>query len=111
MIQSDASLNRRENLVRFLRGERFAEADLHSREVLGKLGFNRQEIEFLEHRPWADLPLLYAQKYVDLLRDETNPFVAGLDRLDHIAVGDFLKRENASAASVDSSAAPVRRYR
>jgi monoamine oxidase len=92
---------RRENLVRFLRGERFDEADLHSRVVLGKLGFNQREIAFLADRPWADLPLLYAEKYVDLLRDETNPFVSGLDRLDRIAVGDFLKRENASPAAVE----------
>jgi monoamine oxidase len=92
---------RRENLIRFLRGERFGEADLHSRAVLAKLGFNQREIAFLADRPWADLPLLYAEKYVDLLRDETNPFVSGLDQLDQIVVGEFLKRENASAASVE----------
>jgi monoamine oxidase len=92
---------RRENLVRFLRGERFSEADLHSRAVLGKLGFNQREINFLVDRPWADLPLLYAQKYVDQIRDETDPFVAGLDQLDHISVRDFLKRENASATAVE----------
>jgi monoamine oxidase len=92
---------RRENLIRFLRGERFGEADLHSRAALAKLGFNPREIAFLADRPWADLPLLYAQKYVDLLRDETKPFVSGLDQLDQIAVGDFLKRESASAAAVE----------
>ncbi len=92
---------RRENLVRFLRGERFSEADLHSRAVLGKLGFNQREIAFLAERPWADFPLLYAQKYVDAVRDETNPFAGGLDSLDHISVKDFLKRENASPAAVE----------
>src|SRR5438552_3172894 len=34
---------RRDNMVRFLNGERFSEEDLHSRKVLGKLGFNQGE--------------------------------------------------------------------
>ena len=93
--------NKRENLVRFLRGQRFEEADLQSRVVLGKLGFNQAEIAFLSARPWADLPLLYAQKYVDQLRDETNPFFGGAEQLDQISVSDFLRRENASAAVVE----------
>jgi monoamine oxidase len=91
---------RRENLVRFLHGERVNEADLQSRTVLAKLGLNQREITFLAKRPWADFPLLYAQPYVDRLRDETNPFAGGLDQLDHITVTDFLKRENASSAAV-----------
>jgi monoamine oxidase len=90
---------RRENLVRFLRGERFSEADLQRPVILGKLGFNQQELDFLVHRPWADLPLLYTQTYIDRLRDETDPFAGGLDKLDHLTVSDLLKRENASAAA------------
>ena len=92
---------RRENLVRFLRGQRFGEADLHSPTVLGRLGFNQREIAFLAERPWADLPLLYCQRYIDLLRDETNPFIPALDPLDQIAVRDLLKRENASPTAVE----------
>ena len=92
---------RRENLVRFLRGERFNEADLHSRAVLAKLGFKQQEITFLADRPWSDLPLLYAQPFVDRLRDEADPFAGGLDQLDHITVTDLLKRENASTAALE----------
>ena len=92
---------RRENLVRFLRGERFSETDLHSRTVLAKLGFNQREIDFLIERPWAELPLLYAQPYVDRVRDETNPFAGDLDQLDHITTADLLKRDNASAAAVE----------
>jgi monoamine oxidase len=92
---------RRENLVRFLRGERFNEADLHSRAVLAKLGFKQQEIAFLADRPWSDLPLLYAQPFVDRLRDEADPFAGGLDQLDHITVTDLLKRENASTAALE----------
>jgi monoamine oxidase len=92
---------KRDNLVRFLRGERFSESDLQSRAVLGRLGFNQREIAFLADRPWADFPLLYIQSYVDRFRDETNPFGDGLEQLDHITVRDFLKRENASAAAVE----------
>jgi monoamine oxidase len=92
---------RRENLVHFLRGERFAEADLHSKTVLNKLGFNQREVDFLADRPWAELPLLYAQKYVDQLRDETNPFFDGAEQLDQISLRDFLKRENASTSAVE----------
>jgi monoamine oxidase len=92
---------RRENLARYLHGKRFEEADLHSRAVLAGLDFNQKEIAFLADRPWADLPLLYAQKYVDLLRDETNPFTGGLGQLDDISVSDFLRRENASPAAVE----------
>src|SRR5437660_416492 len=65
---------RRDNMVRFLNGERFSEEDLHSRKVLGKLGFNQRETDFLAQRPWAELALLYLQRYVDNLRDETDPF-------------------------------------
>src|SRR3982750_1534557 len=61
---------RRANMVRFLKGRRFTEEDLRSRKVLSDLGFNQRETDFLARRPWAELPLLYAQKYVDLVRDE-----------------------------------------
>jgi monoamine oxidase len=92
---------RRENLVRFLRGERFSETDLHSRAVLAKLGFNQRETDFLIERPWADLPLLYAQPYVDRVRDETNPFTDGLEQLDRITSADLLRQKNASATAVE----------
>src|SRR4051794_1029095 len=69
---------RREKMARFLRGERFDEAQLHSRQILNKLGFNQRESEFLADNPWADLPSLYLQRYVDQIRDESNPFADGL---------------------------------
>src|SRR2546429_3996950 len=34
---------RRDNMVRFLKGERFTEDELHSRRVLGRLGFSQRE--------------------------------------------------------------------
>jgi monoamine oxidase len=94
---------RRDNMVRFLNGERYSEQDLHSRTVLGKLGFNQREIDFLSRRPWAELSLLYFQGYVDRVRDENNPFEHGLSELDALSVTDLLKREGASAAAVQYS--------
>src|SRR4051812_44839563 len=91
---------RRENMVRFLKGERFEEQDLHRPKVLGKFGFNQREIDFLAQRPWAELTLLYFQRYVDMIRDEANPFVDGLSQLDQLSVADLLKREGASAAAL-----------
>jgi monoamine oxidase len=91
---------RRDRMVRFLNGQRMTEEDLHSRAVLAKLGFNQQEVNFLAQHPWAELPLLYTQRYVHQVRDETNPFEAGLRQLDDLSVADLLKRERASAAAV-----------
>src|SRR6266576_6421557 len=38
---------RRDNMVRYLKGERYEEADLHRPTVLSKLGFNQKEVDFL----------------------------------------------------------------
>jgi monoamine oxidase len=92
---------RRENIVRFLRGERYTEAGLHSRQILGGLGFSQREVDFLTERPWAELPLLYIERYVDKLRDETEPFANGLAALDALSMGELLKREGASATVLE----------
>jgi monoamine oxidase len=91
---------RRDNMVRFLKGERFAEEDLHRAAILNKLGFNQRESDFLTRRPWAELPLLYLQRYVDRMRDENNPFAGGLASLDPLSVSELLQREGASAAAL-----------
>jgi monoamine oxidase len=92
---------RRDNMVRYLKGERFTEDDLHSRKILGRLGFDQRETDFLARRSWAELPLLYFQKYVDRIRDEANPFEVDLGRLDQSTVGELLKEEGASAAALE----------
>jgi monoamine oxidase len=94
------SYPRRDNMVRFLNGKRFAEQDLHSPKVLSQLGFNQRESDFLARRPWAELALLYFQRYVDTIRDEANPFARGLGQLDQLSVTNLLKREGASAAAL-----------
>ena len=92
---------RRDNLVRFLKGERFTEPDLHSRKVLGRLGFSGQEVDFLAQRPWAELPLLYVERYVDRIHDEKDPFSEGLDKLDRVSMAELLREEGASSAAIE----------
>jgi monoamine oxidase len=91
---------RRDNMVRFLQGQRFTEEELHGRKTLGTLGFSQREIDFLAKRPWAEFPLLYLQRYVESLRDETDPFANGLGKLDTLSTGEVLKKEGASAAAL-----------
>jgi monoamine oxidase len=91
---------RRNNMVRFLHGERLTEEDLQGRKTLAKLGFNQRETDFLTQRSWQELPLLYLQPYIDKVRDEDNPFAPGLSELDELSTGALLKREGASAAAL-----------
>lgn len=44
---------------------------------------------------------LYVQKYVDQIRDENNPFLAGLAELDQVTIGQLLKSEGASSAAIE----------
>src|SRR5437763_2110565 len=41
---------RRDNMVRFLRGQMFTEQNLHTRSLLQKLGFNAREVDCLAER-------------------------------------------------------------
>jgi len=93
--------HRRDNMVRFLGGQMFTEENLHTRSILQKLGFNTREVDFLAARSWSELPLLYLQRYVDEIRDETNPFIPELNQLDKVTVSQLLQRDGASAAAVE----------
>jgi monoamine oxidase len=90
---------RRDHMVRFFAGKLYTEEDLHSRDVLNRLGFNQREVDFLAAHPWPELPLLYLQRYVDRIEKETEPLAAGLNDLDQMSVSDLLKREGASPAA------------
>src|SRR5438105_2143832 len=92
---------RREHMVHFLKGEGFTDEDLQRRSVLAELGFNQRETDFLSQHDWAELQLLYLQRYVDMVRDEANPFEPGLRQLDQVSVGELLKGEGASAAALE----------
>jgi monoamine oxidase len=91
---------RRDNMVRFLNGKLYTEKDLQTKANLTQLGFNQREIDFLSERMWWDLALLYTQPYVDRIRDENDPFSAGLNDLDQMSLSDLLRRDGASAAAL-----------
>jgi len=91
---------RRDHMVRFFAGKLYSEDDLHSHDVLNRLGFNRREVDFLAAHPWPELPLLYLQRYVDRIEKETEPLAAGLNDLDQLSVSDLLKRDGASPAAL-----------
>ncbi|MCI0717676.1 MAG: NAD(P)/FAD-dependent oxidoreductase, partial [Acidobacteria bacterium] len=75
----------RQNRIRFLNGERFTEEDLRRIGVLQKLGLNHRESEFLKEHAWPELPQLYFERYVDNIRDETDPFRGNPGKLDQIS--------------------------
>lgn len=77
------------------------EDELRRRTVLSGLGLSQREVEFLAQRMWAELPLLYVQKYIDRIQDERNPFLPGLSELDTVTMRELLQREGASAASLE----------
>src|ERR1700722_13401410 len=91
---------RRDQMIRFLGGERFTEEDLRSRTVLAKLGFNQKESDFLAAHSWQELLLLYLGRYVEQIEDEQNPFTRNLDQFDRFSVTDLLRQEGASPAAL-----------
>ncbi len=91
---------RRDNMVRFIDGRLFTEEDLHGKANLAQLGFNQREIDFLSERPWWELVLLFTQPYINKVRDEHNPFSAGLNDLDQMSLTDLLRRDGASRAAI-----------
>ncbi len=90
----------RERLIRFINGKRYKEEDLAHPKVLAAFGFNKREIDYLEHHPWWDLPSLYLKPYLDSFPDEYKPFDAGLNDLDEVTFNDVLKKDGASAATL-----------
>ena len=92
---------RRDHMAHFLKEGRFTEDELQNRPVLTRLGFNQRETDFLIQHPWPEAPFVYLQRYVDMVRDEANPFEPGLSPLDQLSVAELLKREGASAAVLE----------
>jgi monoamine oxidase len=91
---------RRENLVRWIGGERYTEEMLADRQVLGKLGLNAREIEYLAAHPFAELGSLYFAPYVDSFENEYRPFDAGLNALDAISTTELFRKDGASAGAL-----------
>jgi monoamine oxidase len=91
---------RRENLVRWIGGQRYTEDMLADRQVLGQLGLNSREIEYLRTHPFPELASLYFAPYVNSFSDEYKPFEAGLNALDQISSTDLFRKDGASPAAL-----------
>jgi monoamine oxidase len=92
---------RRENLVRWINGERFTTEMLADRQVLAKLGLNNREIAYLTTHPFPELASLYFAPYVDSFKDEYRPFDAGLNALDQLSSSELFRKDGASPAALN----------
>lgn len=70
-------------------------------KVLGTLGLNRREIDYLTTHPFPELASLYFAPYVDRFHDEYRPFDAGLDELDKISTTELFRKDGASPAALE----------
>ena len=92
---------RRENLVRWINGERCTTEMLADRQVLAKLGLNNREIMYLTTHPFPELASLYFAPYVDSFKDEYQPFDAGLNALDQMSSSELFRKDGASPAALN----------
>src|SRR4029450_5783935 len=91
---------RREHLLRWIDGRMYTPEMLADPKVLGELGLNRREIEFLRQHPFAEPPSLYLGPHLDNFADEYRPFDAGLNALDQISSADLFRKDGASAGAL-----------
>jgi len=91
---------RRHNMLRWLEGEPYTEAQLNDPVVLASLGLNQREARFLQSHAWWELPDVYLSTYAANFRDEYQPFQAGLNDLDEMTLSDLLRRDGASPAAI-----------
>jgi monoamine oxidase len=92
---------RRENLVRWIKGERYTTEMLADRQVLAKLGLNNREIGYLTAHPFPELASLYFAPYLDSFKNEYQPFDAGLNGLDQISSSELFRKDGASPAALN----------
>jgi monoamine oxidase len=91
---------RRERLLRWIGGRMYTPEMLADRKVLGTLGLNRREVDYLTRHPFPELASLYFAPYVDSFRDEYRPFDAGLNDLDRLSAAELFRKDGASAAAL-----------
>lgn len=87
---------RRKNMLQRIDGKYYSEEMLADREVLKELGFNQNEINYLNKNPFWDLISLYVNPYLDKFTDEYQPFNAGMDDFDTFSITDLYKKAGAS---------------
>jgi len=86
--------------LKMIDGKFYTPEMLADKSVLKGFGFNEKEINFLSQNPWYALRTLYIDKYTTQFKDAYQPFGAGYDELDNIAVYDLYKKEGASDAAL-----------
>ncbi len=82
--------------LRRIDGKWYTEEQLQDPAVLQTFGFNQREVSFIVKRGWTELPLLYFGPYLDAIKDEYQPFSAGLDHLDGVTAAELLVKDGAS---------------
>lgn len=90
----------RENVLRLSIGRMIPEAETRSRKALTAQGYNSREIGYLTKQPAGDLSDFYFQRYMERIKDEYQPFAAGLESLDRLSVNSLLRQDGASAAAI-----------
>lgn len=91
----------RDDRLTLVNGELLSSDDLRRPAILGKLGLNQSETGFLASRSWAELPMLYLDRYAEQIREESDPFRGSLRKLDALTVTELLQQEKASGAVVE----------
>ena len=91
---------RRERIVRWIGGVPHTEEMLADPKVLGGLGLNQREIEYVRAHTFPELAGLYYRPYLDSFTDEYRPFDAGLDRLDRMTTTELFTKDGASAGAL-----------
>ena len=91
---------RREKMLRLIEGKMYTDEMLADRQILGTLGFNPREIDYLARNPWWKLPALYFEPYLERFKDEYKPLDAGLNNLDEMTGSALLRKEGASDAAL-----------
>lgn len=91
---------RRRKMYRRIDSKWYTEEQLQDKAVLAKFGFNDREIKFIGEHGWTELPRLYFDPYVEMFKDEYQPFGIGMDDLDKMLAGDLLAKDGASDAAI-----------
>ena len=91
---------RRENLIRWIDGQRYTPEMLADRKILAGFGLNNREIEYAISHSFSELASLYYAPYVDSFADEYQPFKAGLNDLDKLTARELFEKDGASAGAL-----------
>ena len=93
----------REKILRVVDGRMITEEEAAAlnRSKAAGAPFNQRERDYLKQHPNdGRLSGLYLERYIEKIKDEYQPFGAGLDELDAISLSELLRRDGASEAAI-----------